>query len=111
MIQGSKSNIKKELSSSLQMGNEVRSKIIKTICLVIALMIHSLFEGLTVGLQKSPYGLIALVGVLTFHKSIIGFSLGMAIVNTNRGLQFHLKQAVCDSLFSVILHLDEIPSL
>lgn len=85
--------------SSVKSTAESRKRTIRTFCLIIALMIHSVFEGLTVGLQSTTLGLVTLVSLLSFHKCIIGFSLGLSIVNAKqKNFSSHLKQA---TLFAV----------
>lgn len=80
--------------SASRPSKKIRLKRIRTICLVIALMIHSLFEGLTVGLQQNTIGVIILVALLSFHKCIVGFSLGIALVNDKSDLKSYMKKAV-----------------
>lgn len=71
-----------------------RKSKLRTFCLIIALMIHSLFEGLTVGLQDTEIGLVELVAILAFHKGLIGFSLGINILNSKQKICLHARQGV-----------------
>ena len=71
-----------------------RKSKLRTFCLIIALMIHSLFEGLTVGLQDTEMGLVELVAILSFHKGLIGFSLGINILNSKQKVCVHAQQGV-----------------
>ena len=81
-------------SSTTSQKNKVRLMRIRTVCLVIALMVHSLFEGLTVGLQLNTMGVVVLVALLTFHKCLVGFSLGIALVFDKSSLRSFQKKAV-----------------
>ncbi|XP_066912851.1 zinc transporter ZIP3-like [Clytia hemisphaerica] len=89
-------------TSNTSMGNKIQLLKIRTICLVIALMIHSLFEGLTVGLQPNATGVCVLVALLLFHKSLVGFSLGIALVNDKSDLRSFQKKAALFSIASPI---------
>ena len=95
--EGNKSNRKRTLStaSTVSQKKKVRLMKIRTICLVIALMVHSLFEGLTVGLQTKKTGVCILVALLAFHKCLVGFSLGIALVNDKSDFRSFQKKAVC----------------
>ena len=86
---------------------------LRTFCLIIALMIHSFFEGLIVGLQRTTFGLIALIALITFHKCILGFSLGLSIAAGKVNLRLHVKQAVChlNYFLLVIYKFDNITNL
>ena len=57
-------------------------------------MIHSLFEGLTVGLQPNATGVCVLIALLLFHRSLVGFSLGIALVNDKSDLRSFQQKAV-----------------
>jgi len=94
---GRPNNVKyRKLSSVSTVSQKKKVKLmrIRTVCLVIALMIHSLFEGLTVGLQLNTMGVVVLVALLTFHKCLVGFSLGIALVNDQSNLRSFQKKAV-----------------
>ena len=71
-----------------------RKSKLRTFCLIMALMIHSLFEGLTVGLQDTEIGLVELIAILAFHKGLIGFSLGINILNSKQKIRVHAQQGV-----------------
>ena len=73
--------------------DESRKKL-RVICLIIALIVHSLLEGLAVGLQTTTAGLVSIILLIGFHKSIMGFSLGVNIATSQADLRGHLKSAV-----------------
>ncbi|KAJ8878207.1 hypothetical protein PR048_018784 [Dryococelus australis] len=55
---------------------------LRTLLLVAALSLHSLFEGLAVGLQPSPGSLLQITAAVTLHKAVVAFSLGLSIART-----------------------------
>ena len=75
--------------------DESRKKL-RVICLIIALIVHSLLEGLAVGLQTTTAGLVSIILLIGFHKSIMGFSLGVNIATSQADLRGHLKSAVSE---------------
>ena len=83
-------------------SKKIRLNRIRTVCLVIALMVHSLFEGLTVGLQQNTTGVLILVALLSFHKCIVGFSLGMALNNDKSDLKSYMKKAVSKRILQIL---------
>jgi zinc transporter 1/2/3 len=61
--------------------------VIKTriIVLLIALSIHSIFEGLTIGLQTQHHTLVNVIIAISVHKCLIAFSFGQQLIeNLNR---------------------------
>jgi len=80
--------------TSFAKREEIKKHRLRAFCLILALMIHSLFEGLTVGLQSTTMGLVELVALLCFHKCLIGFSLGVNIINAGQDFKMHLKQGL-----------------
>uniref|UniRef100_A0A914YY02 Uncharacterized protein n=1 Tax=Panagrolaimus superbus TaxID=310955 RepID=A0A914YY02_9BILA len=55
---------------------------IRAILLVSALSLHAVFEGLSLGLINSASVLLQIFGALVIHKSVIGFSLGIRLVQS-----------------------------
>lgn len=62
---------------------------LRAIMLLMALSLHSVFEGLAVGLQVNPGQVLGIFAALVLHKSILSFSIGMNLV------QSRLSTAVC----------------
>uniref|UniRef100_A0AC35G7D0 Uncharacterized protein n=1 Tax=Panagrolaimus sp. PS1159 TaxID=55785 RepID=A0AC35G7D0_9BILA len=54
----------------------------RAILLVSALSLHAVFEGLSLGLIDSASVLLQVFGALVIHKSVIGFSLGIRLVQS-----------------------------
>ena len=55
---------------------------LRSILLIVALSLHSVFEGLAVGLQKKSEDVIGIFAALVVHKSVLSFSLGMNLVQS-----------------------------
>lgn len=71
--------------------------------LLIALSLHSLLEGLAIGVQESGNKVLLLLGAVASHKYVVGFCLGMELSASQRS-QFknHLFGILTFSLGSVI---------
>ena len=50
--------------------------------LLLAISLHSVFEGLAVGLQSKPGQVLGIFAALVIHKSILSFSIGMNLVQS-----------------------------
>ncbi len=59
---------------------------IRAAILLLALSIHSVFEGLAVGLEKTGSDVFTLFTAIIVHKSVLAFSLGMSVVQSNMTL-------------------------
>lgn len=55
---------------------------LRSLLLLFALSLHSVFEGMAVGLQGSIDDVVSLFLVVIFHKGIISFSLGLNMVQS-----------------------------
>ncbi|KAL8606900.1 hypothetical protein ACOMHN_048696 [Nucella lapillus] len=62
---------------------------LRALMMVLALSLHSVFEGLAVGLQPSTGQVLGIFAALVLHKSILSFSIGMSLV------QSRLSTKVC----------------
>jgi len=65
---------------------------IRSLIMLAALSLHSVFEGLAVGLQRTEEGVLSIFGALILHKCIIAFSIGLNLVQS--------KLAVKATIFS-----------
>ncbi|GAB6028369.1 hypothetical protein CHUAL_002537 [Chamberlinius hualienensis] len=71
---------------------------LRSIVLLMALSLHSIFEGLAIGLQPTIQELAQILAAVAIHKGIIAFSLGLALVQSD----FKLKYTILlDTLFSI----------
>jgi len=76
--------------------------IVRSLVLVIALSLHSLFEGLAIGLQPTFDDTIQLFGALALHKGILAFSLGLNMVQSKLGTRAVIISSVSFSLSSPV---------
>jgi len=76
--------------------------IVRSLVLVIALSLHSLFEGLAIGLQPTFDDTIQLFGALALHKGILAFSLGLNMVQSKLGTRAVIISSVTFSLSSPV---------
>ncbi|XP_019630002.1 PREDICTED: zinc transporter ZIP1-like [Branchiostoma belcheri] len=53
--------------------------------LAIAISMHSIFEGLAVGLQQNVTDVLELVAAVALHKCVLAFGLGLTLVQSNLG--------------------------
>lgn len=61
---------------------------VNSLILVLAVSIHSIFEGLAIGLQTSSTAVYRLLLAVSFHKIIVTVSLGLQIARIKRKLVF-----------------------
>ncbi|XP_054004475.1 zinc transporter ZIP1 [Hylaeus anthracinus] len=54
--------------------------------LLLALTVHSILEGLAIGLQKAMSEVLLLVGAVSSHKFVVGFCLGLELAGANSSL-------------------------
>ena len=76
---------------SISSVNTVMHSSFRMYILIIALSLHSLFEGLSVGLITDVDMLIQLLIALLLHKSIISFALGVKLVDGGLKPRFIIK--------------------
>lgn len=86
-----KSNISNSVSSTF-----------RSILLLIALSLHSVFEGLAVGLQKNSSDVFEIIIGIIIHKAIIAFSLGMTLAQSTLSYFNSLLSVLTFSLASPI---------
>jgi len=82
--------------------DEVSHHNMRSMILVLALSLHHLFEGLTIGLQKSITLLVTLVIAIMCHEAIISFSVGLNFVKCKYSLKKHLVTTLLVSLIMPI---------
>lgn len=70
---------------------------LRTLVLLLAISLHSIFEGLAIGLETEIYRLWELLLAVGIHKSIIALSLGMNLIQTKFKLAF---MVLCSVIFS-----------
>lgn len=75
---------------------------IRTYILVFALSLHSIFEGLALGLIVELDRLAQIATAVTIHKSIIAFSLGVSMVQHQMGIRTIVKATLIFSFMGPI---------
>lgn len=70
-----------------------RHSTLRAVLLLFALSLHSLFEGLALGLLTSNDVIISIFSALIIHKLVMGFSLGLNLVQS--------KLSVCSIVGSI----------
>ncbi|GFO41050.1 Zinc transporter zip1 [Plakobranchus ocellatus] len=73
---------------------------LRAMLLVCALALHSIFEGLTVGLQHKIGDVLGIFAALVLHKSILSFSLGMNLVQSRISRKSAVKSILVFSIAS-----------
>lgn len=66
--------------------------------LLVALSIHSLLEGLVVGLARVPSKVLLLLGAIASHKLVVGFCLGVELASNT---QTFCRHFICILVFSI----------
>ena len=64
---------------------------IRSFILLAALSLHSVFEGLAVGLQPSTHQVLQIFIALVLHKCILAFSLGLNLVQSKLSISAIIK--------------------
>lgn len=80
--EGTDENGHLEVSQNIVLTNHSHS-VVRSLLLLLALSMHSLFEGLAVGLEHTIEDVLSLFAALVLHKSILSFSLGMNLIQSS----------------------------
>jgi len=83
--------------------------------LLVALSFHSIFEGLTIGLQDSESELLTIFVAVLAHKAVMAFSMGLNLASSTLSLRAVLVSNVVFSLASPLgtaagIGLADLPS-
>lgn len=89
-------------TKSLASMQSVRTSNFRIYMMVFAISLHSMFEGLSVGLQPSNQVLLQILIALLIHKSIIAFSIGVQLVEADLKTSVVL---VCLGIFAAMAPL------
>ncbi|KDR22729.1 Zinc transporter ZIP1 [Zootermopsis nevadensis] len=71
---------------------------LRSLALLFALSLHSLFEGLAIGLQEEVSSVLQIFVAVVLHKMALAFSLGLSLVQTELSLRSVIKS---NFLFSI----------
>ncbi|XP_023713129.1 zinc transporter ZIP1 isoform X2 [Cryptotermes secundus] len=74
--------------------------VLRALVLLFSLSLHSLLEGLAVGLQTDVSDLIQIFVAVVIHKTVIAFSLGLSLVQTELSLASIIKSNLLFSITS-----------
>jgi len=66
----------------------------RSLILILALSLHRIFEGMSIGLQQTVTNVASLFGAVMCHEMVIGFSLGLQFVRAG----FALRRLLITSL-------------
>ena len=83
-----------ELTESQMYQDPNSHSVIRSVILLLALSLHSIFEGLAIGLQKNAASVLGIFAPIILHKSILAFSLGMNLVQTEMSLKGVIKSNI-----------------
>ncbi|KAK2146639.1 hypothetical protein LSH36_593g01018 [Paralvinella palmiformis] len=72
----------------------------RSLVLVVALSLHRIFEGMSLGLQHTTHNVWNLFIAVLCHETVIGFGLGLQFVKNGFGLK---KMFIASSLCSIIM--------
>lgn len=75
---------------------------LRSILLLVALSFHSVFEGLSIGLQKTNDQLISIFIAVIVHKAVMAFSLGLNIAQSNLSVRSFVISNIIFSIASPI---------
>ena len=73
---------------------------LRAMMLLIAISLHSIFEGLAVGLQSDAGQVLGIFAALVLHKSILSFSIGMSLVQSRLSTKSCIRSILFFSLTS-----------
>lgn len=74
----------------------------RSLILILALSLHHLFEGISLGLQRTVAGAFTLLIALLCHETIISFSLGLQFVKCSYSSKQHYITAFACSIVEPI---------
>lgn len=71
----------------------------RSLILILALSLHRIFEGMSIGLQQTVTNVVSLFGAVMCHEMVIGFSLGLQFVRSGFALRrLVITSFVCSSI-------------
>ncbi|XP_072037443.1 zinc transporter ZIP3-like [Amphiura filiformis] len=74
----------------------------RSFALVLALSIHSIFDGLAIGLQPSSSQVMQIAIAIGIHKTIFAFSLGVQFARNSKSLSSTIRYLTCFTLASPV---------
>jgi len=92
----------KEISSQPTLMNGEDTSVLNAIFVVVAISFHGVMEGLAVGLEEEVLDIWLLCGVLSIHKLIMAFSIGLELLQEGVKLAPFLVSMIIFSLATPI---------
>ena len=89
-------------TSVVAQGHQAQESSLRVYILILALSLHSVFEGVALGLITDVDRLAQIAGAIVIHKSIIAFSLGISQVQHEMPTKTTLKSAILFSIMTPI---------
>ena len=86
----------------LPIGDDDAHHTMRSLILIMALSLHHLFEGISLGLQSTVAGAFMLLIALLCHETIISFSLGLQFVKCSYSRRKHYITAFVCSIVEPI---------
>ncbi|XP_071166106.1 zinc transporter ZIP1-like [Mytilus edulis] len=83
-------------------NSETKSSTLRSILLLVALSLHSVFEGIAGGLEKQTTDVVEIFIGISIHKVIVAFSLGMALSQSELTFWAQIRSIVTFALASPI---------
>ena len=75
---------------------------LRSLMLLLALSLHSVFEGLAIGLQETTGDLISITLAVISHKAVMAFSLGLNLAQSNLSLKNFIMSNIIFSIASPV---------
>jgi len=76
-----------ETGSVGMQGGHHHHHVTRSLVLILALSLHRIFEGMSIGLQQTVANVVSLFGAVMCHEMVIGFSLGLQFVRSGFALR------------------------
>lgn len=73
---------------------------LRALMLLLALSLHSIFEGLAIGLQGTNDQVLDIFTAVIIHKTILAFSLGMSLVQSKLSKRSIVQACVCFAIMA-----------
>ncbi|XP_038068157.1 zinc transporter ZIP3-like [Patiria miniata] len=80
----------------------VTSSAFRSLLLLLALSLHSVFEGLALGLQNDVAQLLGIFTAVLIHKTILALSLGINFVQSNLRPRTVIQSSICFAIMAPI---------
>ncbi|XP_065334892.1 zinc transporter ZIP1-like [Cloeon dipterum] len=84
----------RSIGSDIQDPTEHVHPSLRSVLLVAALSLHSVLEGVAIGLQPSVDSVVQISAAVMLHKAVIAFSLGLNLVQSALGLTAILQSCL-----------------